>query len=390
MVAAAFSSWTRRRLGEALLALALCLAPLCAGAADPMTGLRREPMMLDVTLPNGDSFQLETMVTRPDRPGRFPLVIMIHGTPRTGTRSRAQANASVTPAQFDIAAVAFARRGYAAAAVLRRGFGHSTGRYAELTPGPTCDSWDYTLAAKASGEDVTAAVAALRRQSWVDADHVILLGQSTGGMAVMQANANGVEGVRGVLNFSGGNGSYAPGHVCNAESDRANYARMGRTARLPTLWLSAENDHYFSPALARVWHQAFTEAGGASDFELLPAFGSDGHDAIYNAPEDFWWPHIAPFLQRIGMPTAPVIDLPPIPPLDPPQGMNNPGCKARFAAFVMTRGPAKAFAYSPGDDHCGNAGGSTAEEAATLAMQYCEALGRNCRIYAIGHALAAP
>lgn len=373
-----------------LLAVAFCLAPLCAGAVDLMAGLRREPMMLDATLPDGTAAKLETLVTRPDRPGKFPLVIMIHGTPRKGAKSREAVNANVTPAQFDIAAVAFARRGYAVAAVLRRGFGHSSGPYAESTPGGACDIWLYTPAIKSSGEDVAAAAAALRQQPWVDADRVLLLGQSTGGLAVMEADARSPQGVRGVLNFAGGNGSDAPGHVCDPNNVRANYARIGQTARLPAMWLVAKNDRYFSPDLSRSWHQAFTEAGGQAVFEVLPAFDGDGHGAIYNAPEDVWWPHIAPFLQQIGMPTTPVIDLPPIPPLDPPQGMNNPGCKALFAAYVVSRSPGKAFAYSPGDDHCGNSGGVTAEEAATHAMKNCRGFGWNCRIYALGHALAAP
>jgi hypothetical protein len=45
-------------------------------------GILREPILLTVA-PNGtDTVVLEAMVTRPDRPGRNPLLIWSHGAPR--------------------------------------------------------------------------------------------------------------------------------------------------------------------------------------------------------------------------------------------------------------------------------------------------------------------
>ncbi len=47
-----------------------------------LPGLVREPFRLAVTNPNGTHAELEALLTRPDKPGRFPLAIINHGLPR--------------------------------------------------------------------------------------------------------------------------------------------------------------------------------------------------------------------------------------------------------------------------------------------------------------------
>lgn len=369
-----------------LMSVALALAhaaPACA-APDPIAGLRREPMMLAVTLPGGAATTLEALTLRPDRPGRFPLVVMIHGTPRDGDFTK------VSPAAFNLPAIAFARRGYAAAAVMRRGFGTSQKPFAEAFPrGSTCETRYYTPIARISAEDVIGATAALARQPWVDPTRVILLGQSTGGVAVTAALAANIPGVRGVLDFAGGRGSNAPDSVCNPNGLVSMFADLGQTARLPALWVFAQNDHFFGPDLARRMHAAYTEAGAPAQLALLPPFGADGHTLLTQGAEPLWWPTVAPFLQSLGMPTEPVIDLAPMPPIDRPPGMRGGACRTAFETYVESRTPAKSYAWSPSDDHCGWVfSARTPEEAQDLAMANCQKSGRACRPYAIGQALA--
>ena len=56
--------------------------------------------------------------------------------------------------------------------------------------------------------------------------------------------------------------------------------RLGATTHVPTLWLYAENDSYFPPALSRAMADAFIDAGGRADYRLLPPYGSEGHFVI--------------------------------------------------------------------------------------------------------------
>jgi pimeloyl-ACP methyl ester carboxylesterase len=49
---------------------------------------------------------------------------------------------------------------------------------------------------------------------------------------------------------------------------------------VPTLWIYAENDTYFPPALSRRLADAFAAAGGKADYVLLPPVGGEGHAAI--------------------------------------------------------------------------------------------------------------
>ena len=66
-----------------LIVLFLLFATLAHADDGLLTGLVSEPLSVPVTI-SGDALSLDGFVVRPDRPGRFPLVIMLHGTPGAG------------------------------------------------------------------------------------------------------------------------------------------------------------------------------------------------------------------------------------------------------------------------------------------------------------------
>jgi hypothetical protein len=106
-----------------------------------------------------------------------------------------------------------------------------------------------------------AAVTSLRKESWVDPDHVVLLGHSTGGLAVTAAAAAKPPGVVGILNFDGGrHGRLGPNQFCDRNKLVDTMAALGRTAHVPALWLYAENDRSYGPDLARRMFDAGQEA----------------------------------------------------------------------------------------------------------------------------------
>ncbi|HTS54407.1 MAG TPA: alpha/beta hydrolase [Burkholderiales bacterium] len=261
-------------------------------------------MPLHITLEDGSPFTLDGMVVRPDRPGRFPLVLLTHGEPYDFSETSAW-----MPTILLRPAVAFAQRGYAAVMFLRRGFGGSQGPYAE-GHGP-CGARDYLRATRASAEDVLGVLSVLRNEEWVDPQRVLLVGQSSGGVAVTAAAGQHPSGIIGILNFAGGRGSMTTTALCQPELVFDMWRTLGRSVRVPSLWIFAENDQYFAPTIARAMFDAYRSGGAPAEFIVAPPFGADGHLLLYLAAPPVWWPLVSPFLDAMHLPTRIVVDLPP-------------------------------------------------------------------------------
>jgi dienelactone hydrolase len=300
-----------------ILIVLFLLFTTAARADGLLPGLLSAPLSVPVTI-SGRELSLDAYVIRPDRPGRFPLVIMVHGTPSMDGDAFFREITRRSPIAFNKAAIAFAQRGYATVAIMRRGFGRSGGVYSEDLQ----TACDYLPAVRISAEDVIAAVASLRKEPWVDPDHIVLLGHSTGGLAVTAAGAEKPAGVVAILNFDGGrHGRSSPDQACNADNLVDTFAALGWTVRVPALWIYAENDRSYGPDLARRMFDAYTTGGAPAQLGVLPPFGSDGHDLVTRASANTWLPSAEPFLAALDLPTAPIIALPPPAELPPPPGI---------------------------------------------------------------------
>jgi len=349
-----------------------------------LPGLVATPLLLPVSIA-GNEVKLDSFVIRPDRQGRYPLVIMTGGTPSVASPKNL---AGRSPIAFNRVAIAFAQRGYATITIMRRGYGLSSGGFAEELQQPC----DYLPAVRNSGDDILAAITALRGEPWVEADHILLVGQSTGGLAVLAAAAANPSGVVGLLDFDGGRHSpSATGEPCGSDHLIDTVAALGRTARVPALWLYAENDRAYGPSLAQDMLRAYTAGGAPARLELLAPFDTDGHDLVYNAPLETWLPAVEPFLAELKLPTAPVITLPEPASLPPPADLSSL-CQEGFANYLAYRNDAKAFATDISGGVCGVGKGRTAPEALNNAMSECQSVVRGkpvCHIYAVGQHLWA-
>ena len=126
---------------------------------------------------------LEAMLVRPNEPGRFPLVLISHGSPRDAER-----RPKMTPLASEPMAIEFARRGWAAAIVMRRGYGDSGGGWAESIKG--CANPDYAGAEAAAVADLRASIDFLSKQPTIDGTRIMAVGHSAGGMASVAFTAN--------------------------------------------------------------------------------------------------------------------------------------------------------------------------------------------------------
>jgi dienelactone hydrolase len=274
----------------ASLALAILLAS-ATHAADLYTEDLRIPMA--AAGPRG----LEAFLMRPAAPGQYPLALISHGTPRDF-----DARASMSARDYRAIAIEFARRGFAALVVLRRGYGTSPGGRADSYG--SCGNPDYRSALAVSVADLQAAIVAMRSRSDVTTHGMIAIGHSAGGLATVGLAAQAPPGLAAAISFAGGRGSRSPGQVCGDGALVDLFRLLGRTSRVPMLWVYSANDGFFAPALAHRFRDAFASSRGKVTFIDAPAFGRDGHQLYSTSSAAAWTPYVDDFLHAQNLPRA--------------------------------------------------------------------------------------
>lgn len=353
----------------------LVLVMLCA-ALRPATAqdYQREPVWIPSSTagPRG----LEALLVRPADGRRYPLALMTHGSPRDGGMRR-----RMTPGRYQIQATELARRGFAVLIVMRRAYGLSDGDYAEGAP--RCGPGEYLKSANESARDLRAAIDAMRTRADIATEGMIAVGQSAGGLAAVALAADAPPGLAAVLNFAGGRGSRGDNRVCGEDALVEAFGTLGQTARVPMLWVYAENDKYFWPELAKRFHDAFQASGGRAKFVAAPAFGRDGHSLFTASGASIWVPLIDAFLrdENLGLRT-------PLPPpstdaLPPPPHFSARGSGREAFKQYLLAGEHKAFALSKSGRFGWRTGMRTEGEARSAALEACERSGDSCSIYAV-------
>jgi len=356
----------------ALLAMLIVCTTMQPAAAD---GFHRED--LRIPMAGAEPAGLEAMLVRPSGGGRYPLALLSHGAPRDPA-----ARANMSPYGMYRPALEFARRGFAALVVMRRGYGISGGRYAESN-GP-CSERDYLRSAKASSEDLSAAVRAMQGRSDVSTNGMIAVGSSAGGFASIGLAAAAPQGLVAAISFAGGRGSRGDDDVCDEAALVRAFEALGRTSRIPTLWIYAENDKFFGPDLARRMHAGFVSAGGRAQLINAPAFGDDGH-TLFSRGIPLWTPMVDRFLREQNLGAREVAAAPLPPSLSPPPRLGEKG-RSAFADYLAAS-PHKAFAVSPTGGFAYRVGQRSAGAAQDAALAACAKFAEDCAVYAVDEEL---
>jgi dienelactone hydrolase len=345
---------------------------LLSGSAYGQSTFKREE--LRVPAPGAGQQGLQVLFVKPDLPGRLPLAVITHGSPLQGEQRRLS-----SPLFFLPAAIEFARRGWAVAVVMRRGYGSSGGGYAE-SPGP-CTSPDHARTAAAAGSDIRAAIAYLQKRPDIDASRLIAVGQSTGGLVTVGLTVNPPPGLIAAINFAGGQVPTRAGEPCKGVEYRlvAAFKTFGTKSRTPTLWIYSDNDKLFPPEIVEQLKSAFSGGGGQVEYIRLPPFRDDGHSFFARGVLQ-WTPLVDEFLSRNGLV---LLEKPlPIPrPIATPQILTESGRKS-FEEFLVT--PLhRAFAVSDYGAFGWQSGTSTAEIAKKLALERCAKHASDCRLVVV-------
>ena len=358
----------------ALLAIIIAIAALQPAAADDYY---REA--LRIAMPEAGPRGLEALLIRPAGAQRYPLALLSHGAP-TDPLERPR----MTPYGLYRQAIEFARRGFAALVVMRRGYGDSGGTYSENS---CCDLASFLQSAKTSSDDLRAAIGAMNGRTDVTTEGMIAVGTSAGGFASVALSVDPPPGLAAVISFAGGRRWVIPPgrkgiRAADGEDALAGaFATFGRTSRTPMLWVYAANDSFFRPDLAHRLVEAFRAGGGRVQLIDAPAFGSDGHFLFSSAGLKIWTRLVDDFLreQKLGL-REPLPD-PPLPALPPPSGLSEQG-RAAFADYLAA-GPHKAFAVSPKGAFGYWSALRTLEDAQQRALSGCMKNGSGCALYAV-------
>ena len=240
------------------------------------------------TGPGGARVSLEATLYRPAGAGPHPIVVFNHGSTGGGTVAPSVTLRPTRQAPF------FVERGFAVLAPMRRGRGASDGTHGEYEG--TCDPDVLGRGLARALEDVDAAMAYLRTEPWADPTRVLIAGQSRGGLLAVAYAGERPGAVRGVINFAGGWTSQG----CDERGrgfNQATFAAAGGRARVPMLWLYAEQDRFYSAPWIRRYHDGFAQAGGTGALQVFPAFGGDGHRLVDRV--EIWSAPAAEFLRRL-------------------------------------------------------------------------------------------
>ncbi len=287
---------------ERLLVLLILLASLPLhsaavaeeGAASPR--IQEEIWGLPFPLP------VLAFVVKPVGDGPFPLVIMNHGI-ALGLQERTM----FPTIEYRAAARWFANQGYVVISPVRYGASSlddkDQGLYgAVFAHIGSCDNPNFRgpgLAIATLNEWV---IDYMSKKKIIQPGKVVVVGQSGGGWGSIALASRNPSSVRAIVTFAAGRGGRVdgkPDNNCAPDKLVAATGEFGQTARVPMLWIYAENDSYFGPKLTKRMHDAFLAAGGNAEYRMLPPFGSDGHFMI-DSPDavPIWSPLVRRFLEK--------------------------------------------------------------------------------------------
>jgi dienelactone hydrolase len=265
-----------------MIRLFLAVALLLAGCVPQPGGADM------VEIPFGN-VRLAGFFYTPAGPGPFPLVVINHG-------KNAGPAAAQPPNPMTERARQFTARGYAVLVPIRAGFGGAGGDYANAP----CDQ---TRTGELQADSIAAAIAFAKTLPQVDAHHIVVIGQSEGGLATMALAARHIDGVVGLINMAGG----LEYRDCPdwPQGDVAAFARYGLGATTPSLWVYGDNDAHWGKGgiMARRFFAAYTAHGAPATFVDIGRFEHNSHNLFASpAGAPIWLPLFQSFFTSLGLP----------------------------------------------------------------------------------------
>ncbi len=238
------------------------------------------------------TINLSGSIYRPNVDGKFPLVVLNHGTPRNPEERK-------NKIEMGDQSKVFVKKGVVVIVPMRRGYGDSEGEWVESIG--KCNDPDYDSAAKEAVKDIKAVVEYMKRNAYIDTTRILMAGQSTGGFSSLAYASVYSKELTGVINFAGGKGSMKPYEVCEPKRLIATMGNFGKKVKIPTLWIYTEKDDFFPPSLSQKMFKAYQKEGGMGTLHMLTSEQTPyGHNLFYKGITT-WDPIIDEYLREIHL-----------------------------------------------------------------------------------------
>ena len=246
---------------------------------------------------NNPKFEQKITVTiwRDDAIKKVPYLLFSHG--RAGTdQERGKFGRSSEKRNSEY----FVSKGFTVILPTRIGYGVSGGPDADYSG--ACGNKNYLEARKVAIDQSKQVLNHVFDFSYIDRTKGIVVGQSVGGFTTIGLSAENISGLKGAINFAGGDGGdpiKSAEKPCGDYLIKDTFAKYGASNKVPTLWLYSVNDKFWGEQLPKDWFAAFQKAGGKGQFISLPAYKEDGH-SIFRGDLNAWKNDFEKFIKEIG------------------------------------------------------------------------------------------
>jgi len=246
---------------------------------------------------NNPKFEQKITVTiwRDDAIKKAPYLLFSHG--RAGTdQERGKFGRSSEKRNSEY----FVSKGFTVILPTRIGYGVSGGPDADYSG--ACGNKNYLEARKVAIDQSKQVLNHVFDFSYIDRTKGIVVGQSVGGFTTIGLSAENISGLKGAINFAGGDGGdpiKSAEKPCGDYLIKDTFAKYGASNKVPTLWLYSVNDKFWGEQLPKDWFVAFQIAGGKGQFISLPAHKEDGH-SIFRGDLSAWKNDFEKFIKEIG------------------------------------------------------------------------------------------
>ena len=246
---------------------------------------------------NNPKFEQKITVTiwRDDAIKKAPYLLFSHG--RAGTdQERGKFGRSSEKRNSEY----FVSKGFTVILPTRIGYGVSGGPDADYSG--ACGNKNYLEARKVAIDQSKQVLNHVFDFSYIDRTKGIVVGQSVGGFTTIGLSAENISGLKGAINFAGGDGGdpiKSAEKPCGDYLIKDTFAKYGASNKVPTLWLYSVNDKFWGEQLPKDWFAAFQKAGGKGQFISLPAYKEDGH-SIFRGDLNVWKNDFEKFIKEIG------------------------------------------------------------------------------------------
>tara|TARA_E500000318_G_scaffold65124_2_gene60164 strand:- start:1401 stop:2690 length:1290 start_codon:yes stop_codon:yes gene_type:complete len=241
---------------------------------------------------NGEAVRLQIVVSKPNGPGPFPLLVFNHGSVGPGQGEAAARAVRV----FHPVTQYFLSKGWMVVAPQRRGRGWSDGLHDEGLVNDrsrySCDPKIAIDGLNAAIEDVDAVMEILLARPEVDAERVVMGGNSRGGGLSLAYAGKNPGKIRGAINVSGG----WHGTVCASfNSIHRRLTTDAARSPKPTLWLHGGKDDKIGLKPAKTVFDMFLREGGTGTFVPVP---EAGHNLLWENRN--WTQPVGHFMADLG------------------------------------------------------------------------------------------